>query len=325
MIIAFLTFSSSIRNVLDCSINTGICGAKGADTRDSFQLLLQLNCVAEQKLDYNSRGDSNSRKMTWDKAKLDGWETIARDPRYAHFVNIPGRIIRCLDYFKIKCNQAKVRRALRAYYLFIGVVDDAIDSGEIEMGQHILACFYDRVRAFDRRTSQVRVTIEVLKQNIDDEIRTRVLAKLDELYRAVIAEREAATIEAYVQQRRVVGSLTAELSYLLIRPFLQGDEPELRNFLRNVGAVGCLVDSMIDLRHDARLNLVSFTPTGGAFLILLIRTLTEGLRLSIRYPALLGLFIEAVVDNVRDRFRVRAPAAPRLVTSSGEEGVPSAI
>ena len=130
---------------------------------------------------------------------------------------------------------------------------------------------------------------------------------------------------AYVEQRRVVGSLTAELSYLLIRPFLQGDEPELRNFLRNVGAVGCLVDSVIDLRHDAGLNLVSFTPTGGAFLILLIRTLTEGLRLSIRYPALLGLFIEAVVDNVRDRFRVRAPAAPRLVTSSGKEGVPSAI
>ena len=144
-------------------------------------------------------------------------------------------------------------------------------------------------------------------------------------FRNIFAEREAATIEAYVQQRKVVGSLTAELSYLLIRPFLQGDEPELRNFLRNVGAVGCLVDSMIDLRHDARLNLVSFTPTGGAFLILLIRTLTEGLRLSIRYPALLGLFIEAVVDNVRDRFRVRAPAAPRLVTSSGKEGVPSAI
>src|SRR5438132_5672728 len=147
-----------------------------------FQLLLQLNRVAEQKLDYNSRGDFDSRKMTWDKPNLDGWETIARDPRYAHFVNIPDRIIRCLDYFEIKCNQTKVRRTLRAYYLFIGVVDDAIDSGEIEMGRHILACFYDRVRAFDRRTSQVRVTIEVLKQNIDDEIRTRVLAKLDELY-----------------------------------------------------------------------------------------------------------------------------------------------
>ena len=153
----------------------------------------------------------------------------------------------------------------------------------------------------------------------------QVLRGLDAVRARQIAEREAATIEAYVQQRKVVGSLTAELSYLLIRPFLQGDEPELRNFLRNVGAVGCLVDSVIDLRHDAGLNLVSFTPTGGAFLILLIRTLTEGLRLSIRYPALLGLFIEAVVDNVRDRFRVRAPAAPRLVTSSGKEGVPSAI
>ena len=53
--------------------------------------------------------------MIWDKAKLDGWETIARDPRYAHFINIPERIIRRLDYFEIKCNQAKVRRTLRGF------------------------------------------------------------------------------------------------------------------------------------------------------------------------------------------------------------------
>src|SRR5438105_13756246 len=162
--------------------------------------------------------------MTRDKTSVDVWKIIARDSRYAHFINIPERIIRCLDHFDIECDQEEVRRTLRAYYLFIGVVDDAIDSGEIEMGEHILACFYDRDRSFDQRTWRVRVTIDVLKQNISDEIYPAALAKLDGLYRAVIAEREATTIGAYIEQRRVVGSLTAELSYLLIRPFLKREE-----------------------------------------------------------------------------------------------------
>src|SRR5439155_4459365 len=171
----------------------------------------------------------------------------------------------CLDHFDIECNKVEVRKILRAYYLFIGVVDDAIDSGEIEMGEHILTFFYDRVGSSDQRTSHVRATSDVLKQRIKGQIYPAVLARLDELYRAVVAEREATTIEAYVEQRRVVGSLTAELSYLLISPFLKHDEPELRNFLQSVGAVGCLIDSVIDLGHDAWLDLVSFKVTGGAF------------------------------------------------------------
>src|SRR2546425_11209382 len=163
--------------------------------------------------------------MTRDRPTLEVWETIARDPRYAHFINIPERIIRCLDHFDVECKKEEVRRILRAYYLFIGVVDDAIDSGEIEMGEHILACFYDRVRSFDRQTSHVRVAIDLLKRSINGEIYPAALAKLDELYRAVVAERKATTIKAYVKQRRLVGSLTAELSYLLIRPFLKREEP----------------------------------------------------------------------------------------------------
>jgi len=51
------------------------------------------------------------------------YQTLASDPRYAHFLNIPERIIRCLDYFGIACDRAEVRERLRAYYLCIGVAD----------------------------------------------------------------------------------------------------------------------------------------------------------------------------------------------------------
>lgn len=260
-----------------------------------------------------------------DHPTADAWKSIARDPGYAHFVSIPERIIHCLNHFNIEADTTEIRQKLRAYYLFIGVTDEAIDSGELEMGEQILAHFRDEVFDLDLRAPRLCVVIDTLKQNIKREIHSEFMAKLDELYRTVVREHKATTINAYIQQRRIVGSLTAELSYLLIRPCLKRDEQKLLRFLRSVGAVGCLVDSVIDLRSDARRALISFKATASAFAMLLIRTLGEGLRITLRHPLLISLFVEAVVDNVRDRFRTTSRPAPRLVNSAEKEGVPSVV
>src|SRR6266404_7503142 len=100
------------------------------------------------------------------------YEAIARDPRYAHFINIPERIIRCLDHFGITYPRVEVRRRLCVYYLFIGVVDDKIDRGELKIGKDILDRFNDRVPCSDDRirTSRVSLVTEVLKQNISDDV-----------------------------------------------------------------------------------------------------------------------------------------------------------
>src|SRR5712692_4650234 len=268
----------------------------------------------------------NLHQYTHDRVDL-AYQAIARDPRYAHFINIPERIIRCLDHFGIACDPVEIRQGLRAYYLFIGVVDDAIDCGKLEIGRDILERFRNRVPCFDDRTrgSRVSLVIEVLKQNISDEVYPLVVGKLHELYRAIVTERKAETITAYIAQRKVVGRLTAELSYVLIRSFLEGDVRSFRRFLKRVGAVGCLVDSVIDLRADTRLGLVSFKPTISDFLKLLISTLREGLSVSMKHPALLCVFLEAVSDNVRDRFRAGSRPAPRFIASPGKESVPSVV
>lgn len=255
------------------------------------------------------------------------YQAIARDPRYAHFMNIPERIIRCLDHFGITCNRVEVSQRLRAYYLFIGVVDDRIDRGELEIGKGILDRFNDRVPCSADRTvgSRVSLVTEVLKQNIGDDVYPAVVGKLRELYGAVVAERKVETIAAYIEQRKVVGRLTAELSFVLIRSFLEGDRKDFRPFLERVGAVGCLVDSVIDLKADARLGLISFKPTISDFRKLLIATLREGLNVSLKHPPLLGVFLEAVGDNVRDRSRAGLRPAPRLIAASSKEGVPSVV
>ena len=263
-----------------------------------------------------------------DACDLDlAYQAIARDPRYTHFINIPERIIRCLDHFGLACNRIEVRQKLRAYYLFIGVVDDAIDAGKLEIGKDILERFHVRAPCYDDRTraSRVNLVTEVLKGDISDEVYPLAQATLQELYRAIVTERRAETMATYVEQRKLVGRLTADLSYVLIGSLLEGDGRSLRRFLKRVGAVGCLVDSVIDLRADARLGLVSFQPTFSDFLALLVATLREGLSVSAKHPALLGVFLEAVSDNVRDRFRVGRPPAPRFIASSGKAGVPSVV
>src|SRR5260370_5056011 len=103
-----------------------------------------------------------------------------------------------------------------------------------------------------------------------------MLSGLDDLHQAMLNERKAVPVAAIIEQRKIVGRLTAGLSYLLIRPFLENEQRDFCRFVEEVGAVGCLVDSVIDLRADAKLGLISFKPTIGDFLILLTNTVREG-------------------------------------------------
>ena len=72
--------------------------------------------------------------------------------------------------------------------------------------------------------------------------------------------------------------------------------------MKQVGAVGCLVDSLIDLSADLRLGLLGFRPGPSDYTKLIACILRDGIRVSLEHPRLCGLFLRAIVDNVRDRF-----------------------
>src|SRR6267143_4233195 len=80
--------------------------------------------------------------------------TISQESRYGHFVRIPRRICRCLDYFRVAANRVAVTERLHSYYLFIGVVDDLIDSTGLEAGREILGYFDNRIPCFNQETMQ---------------------------------------------------------------------------------------------------------------------------------------------------------------------------
>ena len=229
-------------------------------------------------------------------------DRIAQDPRFSHFTRIPARIIRCLDYFHIDCDRIAASRILGAYYIFIAVVDSAIDSGESQTADIVFEQLANPIPANWPELSDVAVITQHLKLQLHESVDLKFRHQLGVLRETVHEERNAVSIEAYVEIRKAVGQLTADLSYLLISPLLEVEANALRTFMQQVGAVGCLIDSMIDLRADQRLGLVSFTPTRRDYIKLTLAALREGLSIGVRHPRLAGLFTQAILDNLRDRF-----------------------
>ena len=241
------------------------------------------------------------------------FDGVANDPRYRHFVRIPQRILRCLDYFQIECDRTAVARRLRAYYLFIGVLDDAIDSGQLEAGRIALQRFQSKASVDESTTlSDVNVMIEVLKREACDEAYAQMLNVLHQLNREVVRERTATSMAEYIEARKSVGRLTAQSSYFVIRPLLNDGSDTVRLFMERVGEIGCLVDSVIDLNADRRTGLLNFEPTPLNFVHLTGAALRASAGLSLAHPRLLGSFLQALADNVMDRFLCRrGDTAPR--------------
>src|SRR5262245_25444115 len=102
--------------------------------------------------------------------------------RYQHYARIAGRICRCLDYFNVCSNRKQVKERLECYYLFIGVVDDAIDSLQIDAGREILARLKSRTVCFDEETkgSCAKRVTEMLKPHISSDSYPVILARLEE-------------------------------------------------------------------------------------------------------------------------------------------------
>jgi len=252
-----------------------------------------------------SSSTSDSRSSRPDDEVRRRYQSIANDPKYRHFARIPRRIVRCLDYFGIDCDRLAVERRLLSFYLFIGVIDNAIDSGQVEASQLVLQRLESPQVNFDgaARLSDVSLMTEVLKSNVSEESYPQMLSTLRELHRAVVREQTCESMTAYMAERRNVGRLTARSSYLLIRPLLNDDGNSVCTFMERVGEIGCLVDSVIDLGGDKRLGLLGFTPTVWDFAKLTLSTFYEGFCFWADKPMLTTLFVAAIVDNIRDRNR----------------------
>ncbi|MFY9620225.1 MAG: hypothetical protein WAQ99_10490 [Pyrinomonadaceae bacterium] len=215
----------------------------------------------------------------------------------------------------MSCDSVAVERRLRAYYLFIGVIDNAIDSGQWQVSQIVLRQFESRPARFDQPSniSEVVLVTERLLNEVSDEIYPEVLSALHALSAAVEHERTAASMAEYIEARKRVGQLTAKSSFLLIRPLLSTESSQICHFMERVGEIGCLVDSVIDLNGDQRSGLLNFQSTRWEFIRLLTCAVKSGAQFSIRHPRLFGLFLEAVIDNLRDRPRARDRVKQRQI------------
>lgn len=226
---------------------------------------------------------------------------IFSHPCFEHYINIPDRICTSLDFFISNYDRAAVYEILQSFYLFIGIVDHAMDTISISVASEVLNQL-KRLNTFSDSILETphRLATELLKTKIHPNRYDNVLGRFSELCDAVFNERCSKTISEHIQHRKNIGYLTAEISYLLIEPFLIESDPEILKFFCKVGEVGCLVDSLIDVRSDYKKGLINFVPHLFSYLQLTIHTASIGIPLLCRYPKLIHVFCEAVLDNYRD-------------------------
>ncbi|HEV8138660.1 MAG TPA: hypothetical protein VGP81_02725 [Pyrinomonadaceae bacterium] len=245
------------------------------------------------------------------------YQKIADNSRYGHFTRIPGRIVRFLDSLHIDFDREAVHERLLAHYLFIALVDDAIDSGEADLAQAVLdrfnqvACSVNKISP----ASDVAIVIEMLNCHIEDDSRTPILRALRRAHREVVRERAATSVGTYISHRKALGRATARQSYLLIETALSEPNQNLCRLMEEIGAVGCLVDSVIDIGEDHRLGLLNFDLTAVDYGKLCFSTGIAGVRLLVKAPSLVFQLAEAILDNVRDRGRSRPSLIPQATSS----------
>ncbi len=245
------------------------------------------------------------------------YQAIVNDSRYSHFTRIPERIVRFLNSFHVEFDREAVHERLLSHYLFIAVVDDAIDSGEVDVAQNVFDGFNGVARGPNKIScrSDVAIVTEILKSHVEDDKRLPILRSLQRAHREVIRERAATSVGAYIKHRMALGRATARQSYLLIRSALREPNQKLCRLMEQIGAVGCLVDSMIDIGEDDRSGLLNFDLTALNFMTLCFGTALAGLRVLAKRPLLIFLLSEAVLDNIRDRGRAEPSAIPQAASS----------
>lgn len=245
------------------------------------------------------------------------YQKIVDNSRYRHFTRIPERIVCFLDSFHVEFDRDAVHARLLSHYLFIALVDDAIDSGQTAVAQNVFDRFDGVAGGLNEisHQSDVVVVTEILKCHVDEDGRLAILRSLQRAHREVIGERVATSVGTYITHRKQLGRATARQSYLLIRSALREPNQQLCRLMEEIGAVGCLVDSMIDIGEDHRSGLLNFDLTVVSYATLCFRTAVAGLRVLAKKPSLIFLLAEAIVDNIRDRGREQSPAIPQAASS----------
>jgi hypothetical protein len=236
---------------------------------------------------------------------------IAAQQRYSHHLRMPVRICRSLDAFGLSYEPTCTRLKLTVFYLFAGVVDDWLDERWTERGPLLLARLAEPLPCFDRQVvdSAPLLATEFLKACIAPENYLAVLSGLHELYREVVREYQATDPADYFKARQATGRLTADVSYLLVADELHPAQTrdKVRPFMNEVGAVGNLVDSLVDLPGDQRRGLLGFRSRATDWARLLVECLARGMWLLARHPRLVGLYAAAVHDTWQDATRRSAP------------------
>jgi hypothetical protein len=224
-------------------------------------------------------------------------EQLVMEDRFAEYRSLCARFTTLLDYFNINYNKEKVRKKIGVFSIWLKLMDDLMESEDI--GERILIQLRDKEVHLDEKKLEEPDSFftELFKQQIEPQSYDTIISDLDVLYQSAVKEDNSQTIDEYISNCRVVGSLTGEVLYKIVQPDLSGNSEEFRTFFRDLGTLVELADSCWDIRKD-RSNL-KFNIGLQETLKLYTVTAIEGLKMFKKYPKMSIEFIRSVKRNLR--------------------------
>lgn len=231
-------------------------------------------------------------------------EGLIQNKKYVHYLQIPDRVSAFLDYFEIQYDDYNVQISLSTYFLWLKVADNEIDENSQTIGDRIKDRLVDPEIKINKETNSEPVLLltEILKNQVNKSVYDSFVGGLNELYDAVLQERYSSTMTQYIINRKNVGRLTAYCAFEIMKPYLDNRQEIFLEFFQRLGSLGCLVDSVVDIKRDAEDGMLRFKPSINDRIKLYLNTIKEGTELLFKYPGLYRCFLNSTANVIREKY-----------------------
>ena len=250
--------------------------------------------------------DDNIRRITniiKREIECDGPDigSLVLEDRFAKYRSMCWKISKYIDSFKIEYNKEDVEARVGIFSIWLKVVDDEMEKSDKNVGKDILNRLQDPSPRFDEETkgSPSKFLTEILKKQIKPGIYGAVLTGFYALYTSVVDNDNSTNMDDYISSRRKSGELTANIIYQLIEPDLRGNLNKFKKFLMQLGGVGNLVDSCLDIKKDISNGAFKFIPSALDVAKLYTKTSMEGIKMFIEYPTFSFKFFRSIIKNIK--------------------------
>lgn len=250
---------------------------------------------------------NNFNSLITDTQKSQAQKNISlllQDEKYAPYLKIADKVPHFLDYFQMDYDKQGVKTSLSLYFLWLKCIDEELDTGDEHIGEQVKQNLLNSQPNITEEiiASTPLLLSEVLKVQTTPATYHHLLENLHELYDSTLSEKTAPSMSQYIYQRKKSGILTAQGAFIMMEPHLLTHNHKFVSFFQQLGALGNIVDSVVDLRNDIHSQTYSFHVTFLDVVQLYTQTSKDAIKVILQHPRLVKQFSKSAVNVLKNSF-----------------------